>query len=57
MQSAMAAARSPSVPFAYADWGEALLAKGDLDGALAAVTALRQIPQVQCDGDHNSAGI
>ncbi len=30
----MVAARSPSVPFAYADWGEALLAKGDLDGAI-----------------------
>jgi tetratricopeptide (TPR) repeat protein len=30
----MVAARSPSVPFAYADWGEALLAKGDLDSAI-----------------------
>jgi tetratricopeptide (TPR) repeat protein len=28
------AARSPSVPFAYADWGEALVAKGDLESAI-----------------------
>jgi tetratricopeptide (TPR) repeat protein len=31
---ATVAARSPSIPFAYTDWGEALLAKGDLDGAI-----------------------
>ena len=31
---ATVAARSPSIPFAYADWGEALLARGDLDGAI-----------------------
>ena len=27
--------QGPSLPFAYADWGEMLLAKGDLDGAIA----------------------
>jgi tetratricopeptide (TPR) repeat protein len=27
--------QSPSIPFAYLDWGQALLAKGDLDGAIA----------------------
>ena len=27
--------QSPQIPFAYADWGEMLLAKGDLDGAVA----------------------
>jgi len=32
---AMVAARSPSIPFAYLDWGAALLAKGDLGGAIA----------------------
>jgi tetratricopeptide (TPR) repeat protein len=26
---------APSIPFAYTDWGAALLAKGDLDGAIA----------------------
>jgi hypothetical protein len=26
---------APSIPFAYVDWGEALLARGDLDGAIA----------------------
>ena len=26
---------APSIPFAYADWGRALMAKGDLDGAIA----------------------
>jgi tetratricopeptide (TPR) repeat protein len=31
----MVAARSPSIPFADADWGEALRMKGDLDGAIA----------------------
>ncbi len=31
----MVAARSPSVPFADTDWGEALLRNGDLDGAIA----------------------
>jgi len=29
------AARSPSVPFADTDWGEALMRKGDLDSAIA----------------------
>jgi tetratricopeptide (TPR) repeat protein len=32
---ANAAAQAPSIPFAYADWGAMLLAKGDLDGAIA----------------------
>jgi tetratricopeptide (TPR) repeat protein len=27
--------QAPSIPFAYADWGEMLLAKGDYDGAIA----------------------
>jgi hypothetical protein len=30
-----AAGQAPSIPFAYADWGEMLLAKGDLDAAAA----------------------
>jgi tetratricopeptide (TPR) repeat protein len=30
-----AARQSPQLPFAYADWGEMLLAKGDVDGAIA----------------------
>jgi tetratricopeptide (TPR) repeat protein len=30
-----AARLSPSIPFAYVDWGQALLAKGDRDGAIA----------------------
>jgi tetratricopeptide (TPR) repeat protein len=32
---ARAAAEAPSIPFAYADWGAMLLAKGDPDGAIA----------------------
>jgi tetratricopeptide (TPR) repeat protein len=32
---ARTAARAPSIPFAYADWGRMLMAKGDLDGAIA----------------------
>jgi tetratricopeptide (TPR) repeat protein len=32
---ARAVAAAPSVPFGYADWGEALLAKGDLEDAIA----------------------
>jgi tetratricopeptide (TPR) repeat protein len=31
----MVAARSPSVPFSDTDWGEALLRKGDFEGAIA----------------------
>ena len=27
--------QGPSLPFAYADWGQMLMAKGDLDGAIA----------------------
>jgi tetratricopeptide (TPR) repeat protein len=26
--------QAPSIPFAYADWGQMLMAKGDLDGAI-----------------------
>jgi len=32
---AMASAQSPSIPFADNDWGRMLMAKGDLDGAMA----------------------
>ncbi len=32
---AMVSARSPHVPFADTDWGQMLLQKGDLDGAIA----------------------
>ena len=32
---AQAARQSPSIPFAYADWGRMLLAKGDVNGAVA----------------------
>ncbi len=32
---AQAVKQAPSIPFAYADWGQMLLAKGDLDGAIA----------------------
>lgn len=32
---AIAVKQAPSIPFAYADWGEMLLHKGDLDGAIA----------------------
>jgi tetratricopeptide (TPR) repeat protein len=31
----LVSARSPSIPFADSDWGRMLLAKGDLDGAIA----------------------
>jgi hypothetical protein len=36
---ARAVAENPSVPFAYADWGAALLARGDADGAIAKFAA------------------
>jgi len=32
---AEAVADAPSIPFAYAEWGRMLMAKGDLDGAIA----------------------
>ncbi|MBS0472281.1 MAG: hypothetical protein JSR60_14510 [Proteobacteria bacterium] len=32
---AKAAAQSPAIPFAFADWGAMLLGKGNLDGAIA----------------------
>jgi tetratricopeptide (TPR) repeat protein len=36
---ARAARFSPSIPFAYTDWGQMLVAKGDVDGAIAKFTA------------------
>jgi tetratricopeptide (TPR) repeat protein len=33
---------APSIPFAFADWGEMLMRKGDLDGALAKFTIASQ---------------
>jgi tetratricopeptide (TPR) repeat protein len=33
---------APSIPFAYADWGEMLLRKGDPDGAIAKFTVAHQ---------------
>jgi tetratricopeptide (TPR) repeat protein len=39
---AMVSARSPSIPFADADWGQMLMAKGDLDGAIVKFTAANQ---------------
>jgi tetratricopeptide (TPR) repeat protein len=33
---------APSLPFAYADWGEMLLHKGDFGGAIAKLTAANQ---------------
>ena len=38
---AEAARQAPSLPFAYADWSEALLARGDLDGAIAKAALAR----------------
>jgi tetratricopeptide (TPR) repeat protein len=37
-----AVAQSPSVPFAYADWGQMLFAKGDYNGAIAKFKAANQ---------------
>ena len=39
---ALVSARTPSIPFAYADWGAMLLAKGDLNGAIAKFTIANQ---------------
>jgi tetratricopeptide (TPR) repeat protein len=39
---ARAVAMAPSIPFAYADWGAMLLAKGDYDGAIAKFTRANQ---------------
>jgi tetratricopeptide (TPR) repeat protein len=39
---ARAARQAPSIPFAYADWGQMLLAKGDLDGAIVKLTIANQ---------------
>jgi Flp pilus assembly protein TadD len=33
---------APSIPFAYADWGAVLMAKGDFDGAIAKFTLANQ---------------
>jgi tetratricopeptide (TPR) repeat protein len=33
---------APSIPFAYSDWGEMLLCKGDLDGAIAKFSAAHE---------------
>jgi tetratricopeptide (TPR) repeat protein len=34
--------QAPSIPFAYTDWGAMLLAKGDIDGAIAKFTLANQ---------------
>jgi predicted Zn-dependent protease len=39
---AHAVREAPSIPFAYAEWGEMLLRKGDLDGAIAKFTIANQ---------------
>jgi tetratricopeptide (TPR) repeat protein len=39
---AQAVKKAPSIPFAYADWGQMLMAKGDLNGAIAKFTLANQ---------------
>ncbi len=39
---ARAVSAAPSIPFAYADWGQALLARGQPDGAIATFTIANQ---------------
>jgi tetratricopeptide (TPR) repeat protein len=39
---ARAVQQAPSIPFAYADWGAMLFAKGDLDGAIVKFTTANQ---------------
>jgi len=39
---AAAVAKAPSIPFAYADWGQALLERGEPDGAIAKFTLANQ---------------
>jgi tetratricopeptide (TPR) repeat protein len=39
---AEAARRAPSIPFAYTDWGQMLLARGDVDGAIAKLQIAHQ---------------
>lgn len=34
--------QAPSIPFAYADWGQALMERGDYDGAIAKFTLANQ---------------
>ncbi len=40
---AEATRQGPSIPFAYAEWGQALLAQGDADGAVARLRIGRQM--------------
>ena len=37
-----AIAQGPSIPFAYADWGQMLMGRGDIDGAIAKFTLANQ---------------
>ncbi|HWA29901.1 MAG TPA: hypothetical protein VG867_02325, partial [Rhizomicrobium sp.] len=39
---ARAVRQAPSIPFAYSDWGAMLMAKGDLDGAIAKFASANQ---------------
>jgi len=39
---ARAVQQAPSIPFAYSEWGEALLARGNLDGAIAKFAAAHE---------------
>ena len=39
---AVAVGQGPSLPFAYADWGQSLLTRGDRDGAIAKFTLANQ---------------
>jgi tetratricopeptide (TPR) repeat protein len=39
---ARAVSQQPSIPFAYSDWGAALLARGDVDAAIAQFTLANQ---------------
>jgi tetratricopeptide (TPR) repeat protein len=40
---AEAVRHAPSIPFAYADWGQMLMAKGDADGAIAKFAAANKL--------------
>jgi hypothetical protein len=39
---ARAVESAPSIPFAYADWSQALMSRGDMDGAIAKFTVANQ---------------
>ncbi len=39
---AEAVRQAPSIPFAYSEWGAALLARGDADGTIAKETLANQ---------------